>query len=102
MRRDGVRSAIRRECDSSVGVPNHECSRASKIWQAKAVDVSLGPDQLPHYRLITFESLGREIDEINFFISRANKRVTLRVWPNDGCARWHGAMITSRKNLKLG
>ena len=60
---------------------------APMIWQAKAVDVSLGQEERPRHRLI--KARNRETGEVKYFMSRANKPVSLHVLLRVGFSRWH-------------
>ena len=46
------------------------------VWQAKAVDVSLGNDRRPRHRLIVARN--RETGEIKYFITNASRAIGLR------------------------
>lgn len=57
------------------------------VWQAKAVDVALGSDPRPRYRLIVARN--RETGEVKYFLTNAPKRIGLRRVLAAGFARWH-------------
>jgi SRSO17 transposase len=56
------------------------------VWQAKAVDVALGADPRPHYRLIVARN--RETGEVKYFLTNAPKRIGLRRVLAAGFVRW--------------
>ena len=60
---------------------------APMIWEAKAVDVSLGMEEHPRHRLIKARNC--ETGEVKYFMSRSNKRVDLEVLLRVGFSRWH-------------
>jgi SRSO17 transposase len=57
------------------------------VWQAKAVDVALGSDSRPRYRLLVARN--RETGETKYFLTNAPKRIGVRRVLAAGFARWH-------------
>jgi SRSO17 transposase len=57
------------------------------VWQAKAVDVALGHDPRPRYRLIVARN--RQTGAVKYFLTNAPKRIGLRRVLAAGFARWH-------------
>jgi SRSO17 transposase len=57
------------------------------VWQAKAVDVALGTDPRPRYRLVVARN--RQTGEVKYFLTNAPKRIGLRRVLAAAFARWH-------------
>ena len=57
------------------------------VWQAKSVDVALGNDLRPRYRLILARN--RETGEKKYFITNAPPRLGLRCVLQAALVRWH-------------
>jgi SRSO17 transposase len=57
------------------------------VWQAKAVDVALGDDPRPRYRLIVARN--RETSAVKYFLTNAPKRIGMRRVLAAGFVRWN-------------